>query len=172
MYGPAQRAIGGEEEEEEEEGEEKRRRGEETRTTADLLWTEGSSSHSSRVLSSVQLISSHTLSLVTIVSPQNLFNFKVILLNPVIFSHGRREATCTHLGFSVTITLLMCIVWLRSNNTYQFMPSLMTCLMSCFFLKWSNSVISYGGEKRLALISVSLVVSDHHLTDVHRTAEK
>ena len=54
MYGPAQRAIGGEEEEEEE-GEEKRRRGEETRTTADLLWTEGSSSHSSRVLSSVQL---------------------------------------------------------------------------------------------------------------------
>ena len=49
MYGPAQRAIGGEEEEEEE-GEEKRR-GEETRTTADLLWTEGSSSHSSRVLS-------------------------------------------------------------------------------------------------------------------------
>ena len=53
MYGPAQRAIGGEEEEEEEE--ERKRRGEETRTTADLLWTEGSSSHSSRVLSSVQL---------------------------------------------------------------------------------------------------------------------
>ena len=51
MYGPAQRAIGGEEEEEEEEEGEKRRRGEETRTTADLLWTEGSSSHSSRVLS-------------------------------------------------------------------------------------------------------------------------
>ena len=52
MYGLAERAIGGEEEEEEEEGE-KRRRGEETRTTADLLWTEGSNSHSSRVLSSV-----------------------------------------------------------------------------------------------------------------------